>query len=330
MPKTPCLSIRYMLAVTFAAILLTTSASAQQKNPTTSSAPPSLSLSADNTVVSACAGSPARVQLNARASSPSGNPIRYDWSTTGGRITGDGPNVYWDLTGLAPGVYRASIEIATGSVAGECRAFTSAAVVVKPCPPVIEPTCPSVEISCPTNIAVDQPVTFSARVAGGTPIIAPIYNWTVSGGNIIEGQGTSLIKVDTQGLAGQTIKATLTMGGHTLNCSATCTLQIPVPGAKPRKFDEFPDISRNDEKARLDNYVIELQNDPTATGYVLVYPSRTRKTSDAQRHATRIVEYLVNSRGIDARRIVTMVGGARDDLKIELWVAPQGAKPPSP
>jgi hypothetical protein len=330
MPKTPSPLFHCSLAVALVVICLITPTSAQQKNQTTASAPPSLSLAADTTVVSACSGSLSKVQLNARANSPSGNPIRYTWSTTGGRITGDGPNVNWDLTGLAPGVYRASIEIATGSIAGECQAFTSAAVVVKPCAPTIQPSCPRVEISCPTNISVDQPVSFSAIVAGGSPITAPIYNWTVSGGTIIDGQGTSLIKVDTHGLAGQTIKATLTMGGHTLDCSATCTLAIPIPGAKPRKFDEFPDISRNDEKARLDNYVIELQNDPTATAYVLVYPARSRKTTDAQKHSSRIIDYLVNSRGIDARRIVTMVGGAREELKVELWIAPQGAKPPSP
>ena len=329
MPITPKTSIRYLCGL-FAAMTLVLPVLAQQKNSVTSSAPPGLSLAADTTVVSACSGSPARVQLTARANSPGGNPIRYTWSTTGGRIAGDGPNVSWDLTGVAAGVYRASIEIATGSLSGECQAFTSAAVIVKPCPPTVQPSCPSVEIACPTNISPEAPVTLSARVAGGNPIIAPIYNWTVTGGTIIEGQGTSLIKVDTQGLAGQTIQATLTMGGHTLDCSATCTLSIPIPGAKPRKFDEFPDISRNDEKARLDNYAVELQNDPTATGYVLVYPARARKTTDAQKHSSRVIDYLVNSRGIDARRIVTMVGGSREQLKVELWIAPQGAKPPSP
>ena len=55
-----------------------------------------------------------------------------------------------------------------------------------------------------------------------------------------------------------------------------------------------------------------------------------KKTTDAQKHTSRIIDYLVNSRKIDARRIVTMVGGARDELKVELWIAPQGAKPPSP
>jgi len=35
--------------------------------------------------------------------------------------------------------------------------------------------------------------------------------------------------------------------------------------AEVRKFDEYSKIQRNDEKARLDNYGIELQNDPTST-----------------------------------------------------------------
>src|SRR6185295_14482708 len=131
------------------------------------------------------------------------------------------------------------------------QAFTSTSVVVKPCPPVIQPNCPNVELICPTNIGIDQPLTFSARVSGGTPAIAPIYNWTVSAGTIIEGHGTSSIRVDTTGLAGQTVKAILSMGGYTIDCSANCSASVPLPSAKCRKFDEFPEISRNDEKARL-------------------------------------------------------------------------------
>jgi hypothetical protein len=105
---------------------------------------------------------------------------------------------------------------------------------------------------------------------------------------------------------------------------------VPLPKLNSRKFDEFPDISRNDEKARLDNYVIELQNDPTATAYVIVYPGRSGKKGDVQHHANRVVEYLVNSRGLDKSRIITLVGPVRDNLFVELWITPQGATPPNP
>ena len=33
------------------------------------------------------------------------------------------------------------------------------------------------------------------------------------------------------------------------------------------KFDEYGNIKFNDEKARLDNYAIQLQNEPGAQGY---------------------------------------------------------------
>jgi hypothetical protein len=99
------------------------------------------------------------------------------------------------------------------------------------------------------------------------------------------------------GLAGQTVRASLSIGGYNLECAADCGVSVPLPKLISRKFDEFPDISRNDEKARLDNFGIELQNDPTATAYVIVYPGRSGKRGDVQHHANRIVEYLVNSRG---------------------------------
>jgi hypothetical protein len=197
------------------------------------------------------------------------------------------------------------------------------------CPPP-RPVCPDVSIICPTVIAPDQPLTFSSNLSGGSTTVTPIYNWTVSAGTIIEGQGTPTIKVDTTGLSGQTVRATLSMDGYQLECSASCEVQIPIPLPNPRKFDEFPAIARNDEKARLDNYAIELQNDPTATAYVIVYPGRAGKAGEVQKHTTRIVDYLVNSRGIDARRIVTLVGSTREELMVELWISPQGARPPRP
>jgi hypothetical protein len=323
--------VGYLLPIALAALaLFPVNAAAQKSKETTAYAPPSLSLTSDTSVVSACpASGPPQVRLNAAASSPGGYPIRYRWSTSAGRISGDSSGVTWDLSGLAPGYYKAYVDIATGSSDGECAAFSSIGVFVKDCPPP-PPVCPNIEIICPTNIAIDQPLTFSARLSSASPTLPPVYNWTVSAGTIIEGQGTSTIRVDTIGLAGQTVKATLRMGGYTIDCSASCAVSIPIPAAKCRKFDEFPDIARDDEKARLDNYGVEIQSDPTATAYIIVNPSRSGKPGDAQKHITRMVDYLVNSRGIDPRRLVTLVGGAKDDLMVELWVCPQGATPPNP
>lgn len=326
------LAILFMAPIALAAIVLTDQTHAQKPTVVSSvNRPLTLSLSSSAKAVSACteAGGP-KVQLTANAVSPDGNPIKYRWTTSGGVITGDGPTVTWDLTGLKPGYHKASLDIQSSGTEGECHAFSSVSVLVNPCP-VIPPVCPTIEIVCPTNIGIDQPLTFTSRYTGGTPAITPAYNWTVSAGTIMEGQGTNTIKVNTTGLAGQTVRASLSMAGYgSLMCSADCGVSIPVPRIVSRRFDEFPDIQRNDEKARLDNFVIELQNDPTATAYVVIYPGRGGKRGDVQHHATRIVDYMVNSRGIDQHRIVTLVGAARDELFVELWITPQGATPPNP
>ena len=304
-----------------------TVASAQKaRQDTVAFTPPNLSLSAEPRVVTVCEGSgPAVVHLNAQVTS--NYPIRYRWTSNAGRIEGDGPTVTWDLSALQPGYYKAYVDIDTGSGDAACQAFSSTAVLVNRCSPP-PPTCPNVAIECPDRVVLGEPLTFRSTVTGGSSGVASTYNWTVSAGRIIDGQGTDTIHVDTTGLAGQTVTATLSMGGYNLDCSTTCTVQFPVP-VECRKFDEFPAIAYNDEKARLDNYAIELQNDPTSTAFVIVYPGQRGRPGDVQKHTTRLVDYLVNSRGINAQRIVTLVGPARDVLIVELWLCPQGAKRPA-
>ena len=286
--------------------------------------PPNLSLLAEPRVITACEGSSsAIVHLNARATS--NYPISYRWTSSAGRISGDGATVAWDLSGLQPGYYKAYVDVATGSGDEACQAFASTAILVNHCAPP-PPACPSVGIACPDRVVVNEPLTFRSTVSGGSNV-RQTYNWIVSAGHILDGQGTDTINVDTTGLAGQSITATLSMGGYNLDCSATCTVQFPVP-IECKKFDEFPGIAYNDMKARLDKYAIELQNDSTATAYVIVYPGLRARPGEVAKTTTRIVDYLVNSSGTNAQRIVTLVGPPRDALLVELWLSPQGAKPP--
>jgi len=328
-------SKRYFIGLFLPLVLLGFSISAsealgQRARETFLYAPPTVSLAADHSVLNACEGdtSASLVRLNATATSQSANPIRYNWTTSAGRIDGTGAAVTWDLSGVRPGYYKAFLAIDSGSGDEACEAFSSLAVLVK-CPPPPPPVCPNVHITCPDRVELDQPVTFTSSLTGGSGNVTPMFNWTVSAGRIIEGQGTGSIKVDTSGLAGQTLSATLSMGGYPLDCSASCSISFPVP-LKCKKFDEFGEIARNDEKARLDNYAIELQNDPSRTAYVIVYPGQGNRSGQVQTQRTRIVDYLVNSRGFNAGRIITIVGPPRDEMMVELWTCPQGATPPKP
>jgi hypothetical protein len=318
-----------LIVAVFAAALLTLPASAKPKKRKVErrSGPPTISLLAEPSVIKAC-GDEGQVQLTTNARSETGR-LRYRWHVSGGRLRGDGPNPVWLLAGLPGGVYQAVVDVDDGDA--NCVAFSSISVVVLDCPPPPpeKPVCPTVSVSCPEAASENAPVTFTANVSGGTPGITPRYEWTISAGRIISGQGTPSITVDTTGLAGQTVRATLDIIGFGMPCPASCAVAIPIMN-KGHKFDEYYDIARNDEKARLDNYAIELQQQPGSQGYVIVYPSRKAGASAAQARAQRITDYLVATRGLDSHRVVIIMGPAREDWLFELWVVPEGAPPPVP
>ena len=318
-----------LMLLILATALMAVSAQAQTRRRTAHrSGPPALSLTADQTVITTCDGQ-SRVRLMANATSGASASLRYKWTANGGRISGKGADATWDLSGERAGAYQAVVDVDEGDE--NCASFASIAVIVTPCqpPPPAPPSCPTVTVSCPDSATETAPVTFTANVSGGASTVTPAYNWTITNGRIISGQGTPTITVDTAGLAGQTIRATLDVGGYGMPCPASCTVSIPIE-VKPHKFDEYYDIARNDEKARLDNFAIQLQSEPGSQGYIIVYPSQKAKANEAQARATRISDYLINSRGIDASRFTVTMGKARESWLFELWVVPRGAQPPVP
>jgi hypothetical protein len=271
-------------------------------------------------------GTPTTVQLSANATDPDGDTLLYTYSTSGGRITGEGPNVSWDLTGVQPGTYTATVEVDDGC---GCMSFSSTTVTVQnPGPDCCRPPCPEISISCPTSeVPVGSPATVSVDVrGGGNPSVT--YNWSVSAGSISSGQGTPSITIDTAGLGGQTVTATVEIGGLPPECDRTrsCSFTVSTPDVPQcRIFDQYNDLRFNDEKARLDNFAIQLQQEPGSTGYYAIWGSCE---GEGQRRADRAVDYLVNTRGIDASRIRTVVDpNCRETLTVELHICPAGANP---
>jgi len=96
-----------------------------------------------------------------------------------------------------------------------------------------------------------------------------------------------------------------------------------------RKFDEYSNISFNDEKARLDNLAIYLQREPEMKGYIIAYAGRRARADEAQARAERAKNYLVNVRGVNAERIVTIDGGHREELEVDVYVLPRGVSAPT-
>ena len=269
-----------------------------------------------------CTASASRsVDLTANAADPDNDTLLFTWSVTGGTLSGEGRSVSWNLSGVNAGTYTASVEVNDGN--GH-TVSSSTTVTVAECTGC-RPPCPTVSVSCPSDVDQGSPITFTASVNGDANVT---YNWSVSAGTISSGQGTSSITVSTDGLGGQTVTATVELGGLDPSCSRTASCTTGIRAAIPPavKFDEYGNIKFNDEKARLDNYAIQLQNQPGAQGYILAYGSCA---GEAQARADRAKDYLVNTRGIDAGRLVTVDGGCRSELWVELWIVPTGATAPA-
>lgn len=104
-------------------------------------------------------------------------------------------------------------------------------------------------------------------------------------------------------------------------CASASARQEP----SARKIDEFGDIYTSDLKARLDYFAIDLQGTPDARGVVVFHAAKNKFPGWPARRALYCIDYLVNTRGLDASRLTTTNGGLRDDPFFELWLVPPGA-----
>jgi hypothetical protein len=113
---------------------------------------------------------------------------------------------------------------------------------------------------------------------------------------------------------------------------AVCTSGIGRPQPN-RAFDEFGDIKCEDEMARLDNFALQLQNEPTSKALIVVYGGRRfrgrlPKQDETDARAARLKTYLVERRGISKDRIMVVNWGYLEDFVVQLWNIPYGSTIP--
>jgi hypothetical protein len=210
------------------------------------------------------------------------------------------------------------------------RTISIPAVPVSPCPY-------PVNVTAPATVNDGDIVTFTADVGYSGPS-ALNYTWTVSppAARILSGGGTPTITVDSSGLGNRHVTAILVVddGSGDRSCRQTAQAATGIGAlpniTPPKRFDEFPSIAFDDDKARLDNLAIELQNNPGASGYIIAYAGRNSRAGEAERMGKRAADYLSATRGISRERLIVVNGGYRETNTFELWLVPQGAEPPRP
>jgi len=267
------------------------------------------------------------ITVTTRASDPENDVLTYHYTASGGRVIGSTANVQWDMAGVRPGTYTLTTGVDDGC--GVCGKTNTQTITVQECPDC-GPTCscPTLSVNGPSGITQPgSPMTFSANASGGTGDVT--YNWTVSAGTISSGQGTSSITVDTTGLSNTNVTATVDIGGTDPECHCTTTASDTgsIAGSPtPNQVDEFGKATADDVKARVDNFYIQLNNNPTAQGYIINYGT----PAEIKARRTQITK-AISFRKYDASR-VTFVDGpdTGSGVNTKFIIVPPGATPPAP
>ncbi len=258
------------------------------------------------------------INVRTNATDPEGEVLTYNYTVSGGRVVGSGENVTWDLSGVNEGTYTITATVDDGC--GVCAEPKTETVTVRACVcETVDCECGELSVTGPaSSVRSGETMTFTASLTNADNVT---FNWVVDKGEIISGQGTSSIRVSTEGLDDETVRATV---NTTADCEA-CTKSesetgIVVGQAPPVLIDEFGNIKDNDVRARIDAFFIELQNNPGAQGYIINYGS-SRQISGRE----RLIKNHMNLRGYDSSRIVFVNGGVESQIRTRLWLVPAGA-----
>src|SRR5438874_1431028 len=187
--------------ISLSALFASASLRAQKNNGTPRE--PQVGIEASTSIVNLCPGeqSSTKVRLRATGVSPA-CAVRYTWSATGGRVVGDGAEAVWNLSGAQPGdSYDVTLTVETRRECGSRRIMSlPARVVVWSCPPRVSVTsrtparaaangvCPNISLCCRAVTTPGALAPFVATLSGGTPAVAPTFNWTLSAGEVAGGQ----------------------------------------------------------------------------------------------------------------------------------------------
>jgi outer membrane protein OmpA-like peptidoglycan-associated protein len=209
--------------------------------------------------------------------------------------------------------------------------------MMEPAPPPPPPPMNAPTISCtarPATVRVGDTATISCDAV--SPDERPVsIAYTASQGTVTGQDGSALLDTTGARPGPVTVRATATDDRNlSASATATVTVEAPPPPPAPSKLNEFafrPNSARVDNaaKAILDDIALRLQREPDATALVVGFagPNERNGAQLAGQRANNAAAYLVQEKGIDARRVQPRVA-TDPGTKVEVWLIPAGATIP--
>jgi len=134
------------------------------------------------------------IDVSPVAKDPEGDVLTYQYTVSGGKIVGTGAKVQWDLSDVSPGTYMITAGVDDGC--GICGKTMTKEVTAKACTPTCGlVNCPTLELSGPVGTEKLDEYNVVASISGGSQDQVITFQWSVTNGEIVAGQGTPSVRV---------------------------------------------------------------------------------------------------------------------------------------
>jgi len=161
----------------------------------------------------------------------------YSYAVTAGQIVGSGSNVNWDMPGVGPGVYTATVEVRDSHQHLAAASVTVTVAMCGDCMIICELPCPMISVTCYDKVKAGTPITCKVNAQGssdrcnasvGWSPQKSVYKWSARSSNGEDLSGTittngKYVSIPTGGRAGQTVYATVQIEGLDPTCNSTAS-----------------------------------------------------------------------------------------------------------
>lgn len=190
--------------------------------------------------------------------------------------------------------------------------------------------CPGIVVHAAAyEIQDGDTLVFAAIIKGTAPNVT--YNWAISAGSIISGQGTSAIKVNTKGQEGMFITATVELGGIPKECQSTASASAEViPGAQLVVSGTF--TKGQELKNAVQKFIAATDFKDTANaGTCFIYLYKAANTTEAAyKIFTDAIAGAFEYNKIWPHQYMIVEGGQKKLAYYEMYLLLPGAKEPKP
>jgi hypothetical protein len=190
--------------------------------------------------------------------------------------------------------------------------------------------CPVISVeSYSYEAAAGDTITFVAGTKGVEAHVT--YNWAISAGTIISGQGTAKILVNTEGLAGMYVTASVVLGGLPRTCVSSASFSVEV--VSPAQLVVSGTFTNGQELKNAVQKFIAASGitDPAnaGTGFIYLYKGATTSESALKIFKDAIISAFTHNKVLPHQYKIAD-GGKRKLAFYEMYLLQPRGKEPKP